>query len=239
MQETRHWDEDGGRTISGRSKEEAHDYRYFPEPDLVPVAPTDEMRARVRASMPELPAARRAAADRRVGHQGRRRARARRRARPRRLRRARGRRAEERARRRTSPTGCARTCSRYLNDRGLVAGGARARDARRARRPRRRRHDLARSGQGRARRVDGRGEVAPRHRRGARPRAGERRGRARRGRRRGARRERVDRRASTAPPTTTRPARRSATRSMGQVMRELKGKGNAQVVNQLLDDRLS
>jgi aspartyl-tRNA(Asn)/glutamyl-tRNA(Gln) amidotransferase subunit B len=60
VQETRHWDEDGGRTISGRSKEEAHDYRYFPEPDLVPVAPTDEMRERVRASMPELPAARRA-----------------------------------------------------------------------------------------------------------------------------------------------------------------------------------
>jgi aspartyl-tRNA(Asn)/glutamyl-tRNA(Gln) amidotransferase subunit B len=60
VQETRHWDEDGGRTISGRSKEEAHDYRYFPEPDLVPVAPTDEMRERVRATMPELPAARRA-----------------------------------------------------------------------------------------------------------------------------------------------------------------------------------
>jgi aspartyl-tRNA(Asn)/glutamyl-tRNA(Gln) amidotransferase subunit B len=60
VQETRHWDEDGGRTISGRSKEEAHDYRYFPEPDLVPIAPTDEMRARVKASMPELPAARRA-----------------------------------------------------------------------------------------------------------------------------------------------------------------------------------
>ena len=59
VQETRHWDEDGGRTISGRSKEEAHDYRYFPEPDLVPVAPTDEMRERVRTSMPELPAARR------------------------------------------------------------------------------------------------------------------------------------------------------------------------------------
>ena len=62
MQETRHWDEDGGRTISGRSKEEAHDYRYFPEPDLVPVVPTDEMRDRVRATMPELPAARRARA---------------------------------------------------------------------------------------------------------------------------------------------------------------------------------
>jgi aspartyl-tRNA(Asn)/glutamyl-tRNA(Gln) amidotransferase subunit B len=59
VQETRHWDEDGGVTISGRSKEEAHDYRYFPEPDLVPVAPTAEMRARVHASMPELPAARR------------------------------------------------------------------------------------------------------------------------------------------------------------------------------------
>jgi len=60
VQETRHWDEDAGRTIPGRSKEEAHDYRYFPEPDLVPVAPTPEMRERVRAAMPELPAARRA-----------------------------------------------------------------------------------------------------------------------------------------------------------------------------------
>jgi aspartyl-tRNA(Asn)/glutamyl-tRNA(Gln) amidotransferase subunit B len=60
VQETRHWDEERGRTISGRSKEEAHDYRYFDEPDLVPVAPTDEMRAHVRATMPELPAARRA-----------------------------------------------------------------------------------------------------------------------------------------------------------------------------------
>jgi aspartyl-tRNA(Asn)/glutamyl-tRNA(Gln) amidotransferase subunit B len=58
-QETRHWDEDGGRTIAGRSKEEAHDYRYFPEPDLVPVAPTADMRERVRTTMPELPAARR------------------------------------------------------------------------------------------------------------------------------------------------------------------------------------
>jgi aspartyl-tRNA(Asn)/glutamyl-tRNA(Gln) amidotransferase subunit B len=60
VQETRHWDEEQGRTISGRSKEEAHDYRYFPEPDLVPVEPTQEMRDEVRASMPELPAAQRA-----------------------------------------------------------------------------------------------------------------------------------------------------------------------------------
>jgi aspartyl-tRNA(Asn)/glutamyl-tRNA(Gln) amidotransferase subunit B len=60
VQETRHWDEAGNRTISGRSKEEAHDYRYFPEPDLVPVAPTAAMREAVRSTMPELPAARRA-----------------------------------------------------------------------------------------------------------------------------------------------------------------------------------
>jgi aspartyl-tRNA(Asn)/glutamyl-tRNA(Gln) amidotransferase subunit B len=60
VQETRHWDEDDGRTHSMRSKEGSSDYRYFPEPDLVPVAPTAEMRASVVASMPELPAARRA-----------------------------------------------------------------------------------------------------------------------------------------------------------------------------------
>jgi len=59
VQETRHWDEQRGRTVTGRSKEEAHDYRYFPEPDLVPVAPTAEMRERVRVTLPELPAARR------------------------------------------------------------------------------------------------------------------------------------------------------------------------------------
>ncbi len=59
VQETRHWNEDDGRTHSMRTKEGSSDYRYFPEPDLVPVAPTDEMRARVRERMPELPAARR------------------------------------------------------------------------------------------------------------------------------------------------------------------------------------
>jgi aspartyl-tRNA(Asn)/glutamyl-tRNA(Gln) amidotransferase subunit B len=59
-QETRHWDEQAGRTESMRSKEGSSDYRYFPEPDLVPVAPTAEMRARVRDELPELPAAHRA-----------------------------------------------------------------------------------------------------------------------------------------------------------------------------------
>jgi aspartyl-tRNA(Asn)/glutamyl-tRNA(Gln) amidotransferase subunit B len=60
VQETRHWDEDAGRTHSLRSKEEAYDYRYFPEPDLVPVAPSAEWREGVRAAMPELPSARKA-----------------------------------------------------------------------------------------------------------------------------------------------------------------------------------
>jgi aspartyl-tRNA(Asn)/glutamyl-tRNA(Gln) amidotransferase subunit B len=58
-QETRHWDEEAGRTHPLRSKEEAFDYRYFPEPDLVPLAPPADWQARVRASMPELPSARR------------------------------------------------------------------------------------------------------------------------------------------------------------------------------------
>jgi aspartyl-tRNA(Asn)/glutamyl-tRNA(Gln) amidotransferase subunit B len=60
VQETRHWDEEGGRTRPGRSKEEPDDYRYFPEPDLVPIAPDAALRELVRTTMPELPAARRA-----------------------------------------------------------------------------------------------------------------------------------------------------------------------------------
>ncbi|MGQ0519856.1 MAG: Asp-tRNA(Asn)/Glu-tRNA(Gln) amidotransferase subunit GatB [Actinomycetota bacterium] len=59
VQETRHWNEDIGRTTSGRSKEEAYDYRYFPEPDLVPLDPEPDWQERVRASLPMLPAARR------------------------------------------------------------------------------------------------------------------------------------------------------------------------------------
>ena len=60
VQETRHWNEEDGRTYSMRTKEGSSDYRYFPEPDLVPVAPTDEQRGGVRAAMPELPAQHRA-----------------------------------------------------------------------------------------------------------------------------------------------------------------------------------
>src|SRR6266699_1231324 len=54
--ETRHFHEDSGATTSGRSKEEAQDYRYFPEPDLVPVAPPREWVEQIRASLPEAPA---------------------------------------------------------------------------------------------------------------------------------------------------------------------------------------
>lgn len=60
VQETRGWDEAAGVSQGMRSKEGSNDYRYFPEPDLVPVAPSDEMRTTARAEVPELPAARRA-----------------------------------------------------------------------------------------------------------------------------------------------------------------------------------
>ncbi|HLZ36791.1 MAG TPA: Asp-tRNA(Asn)/Glu-tRNA(Gln) amidotransferase subunit GatB [Mycobacteriales bacterium] len=59
VQETRHWHEDTGVTTSGRSKEQAEDYRYFPEPDLVPLAPAPEWVESLRAALPELPSARR------------------------------------------------------------------------------------------------------------------------------------------------------------------------------------
>ncbi len=60
VQETRHWNEDEGRTHTLRSKEEAYDYRYFPEPDLVPLAPEADWIAAVEAALPALPAERRA-----------------------------------------------------------------------------------------------------------------------------------------------------------------------------------
>ena len=57
VQETRHWQENSGTTTSGRSKETAEDYRYFPEPDLVPIAPSREWVEELRATLPEPPAA--------------------------------------------------------------------------------------------------------------------------------------------------------------------------------------
>ena len=59
-QETRLWNQHAGHTDSMRSKEKAHDYRYFPEPDLLPVHVSDAWRENVRSSLPELPGARRA-----------------------------------------------------------------------------------------------------------------------------------------------------------------------------------
>ncbi len=59
LQETRHWHEDTGVTTSGRVKSDADDYRYFPEPDLLPVAPTRERVEELRATLPEPPAERR------------------------------------------------------------------------------------------------------------------------------------------------------------------------------------
>jgi aspartyl-tRNA(Asn)/glutamyl-tRNA(Gln) amidotransferase subunit B len=67
VQETRHWNEDEGRTSSMRSKEEAYDYRYFPEPDLVPLAPSEGWLGSVRSGLPALPADRRAALARAAG----------------------------------------------------------------------------------------------------------------------------------------------------------------------------
>ncbi|MGB4777655.1 Asp-tRNA(Asn)/Glu-tRNA(Gln) amidotransferase subunit GatB [Microbacterium sp.] len=58
-QETRHWHEDTGTTSPGRPKSDADDYRYFPEPDLLPVAPSAELIEQLRAELPEPPAARR------------------------------------------------------------------------------------------------------------------------------------------------------------------------------------
>ena len=59
IQETRHWHEDTGTTSAGRPKSDADDYRYFPEPDLVPVAPAREWVEELRATLPEQPSIRR------------------------------------------------------------------------------------------------------------------------------------------------------------------------------------
>ena len=59
LQETRHFHEEDGSTSSGREKSDAEDYRYFPEPDLVPVVPSEEWVESLRAGLPELPVAKR------------------------------------------------------------------------------------------------------------------------------------------------------------------------------------
>jgi aspartyl-tRNA(Asn)/glutamyl-tRNA(Gln) amidotransferase subunit B len=67
-QETRHWDDAEGRTHTLRTKEDADDYRYFPEPDLVTLDPSPEWIEQVRAALPPLPAARRAALSALTGY---------------------------------------------------------------------------------------------------------------------------------------------------------------------------
>ena len=67
VQETRHWDEDAGATKSMRSKEEAFDYRYFPEPDIPPLEPSLRWIEEIRATLPELPRARSARYEREHG----------------------------------------------------------------------------------------------------------------------------------------------------------------------------
>ncbi|MBA3728504.1 MAG: Asp-tRNA(Asn)/Glu-tRNA(Gln) amidotransferase subunit GatB [Actinobacteria bacterium] len=71
VQETRHWDEGRGATSPMRSKEFAFDYRYFPEPDLSPIEPDGEWVEKLRAELPELPAARRARFQREYGLEAR------------------------------------------------------------------------------------------------------------------------------------------------------------------------
>ena len=67
VQETRHFHEDVGHSTPGRSKEQAEDYRYFPEPDLVPVAPSREWVEQLRGTLPEVPSAKRARLQREWG----------------------------------------------------------------------------------------------------------------------------------------------------------------------------
>ncbi len=67
VQETRLWDPDKGEGRSLRSKEEAHDYRYFPDPDLLPIELTDDFLAECRESLPELPDAKRRRYEEKLG----------------------------------------------------------------------------------------------------------------------------------------------------------------------------
>ena len=118
-QETRHWDEADGRTHTMRTKEDADDYRYFPEPDLVPVAPTPETRARVPVVDAGAAGGPRPAPAG-VGDRGLRRVGSRRHARTRRVRRGSGGRGSTAARRTTSAKWSNGEVLGYLNESGLV-----------------------------------------------------------------------------------------------------------------------
>ena len=163
-QETRHWDEGDGRTHTLRTKEDADDYRYFLEPDLVPLDPDDAWISRVRAALPMLPAERRARlaaatgvpADARSGHR-------RRRARPGRVRaRRRG------VRRRRVPGARPRQGGLCRPGPRTVRAGRRPRRADTARARRSADGDAGQAGAGRAGRRRGRGSGGDRRRQGLR-----------------------------------------------------------------------
>ena len=230
VQETRHWDVGAKRTSTLRSKEEAHDYRYFPEPDMVPFEFSDEFIEEIRGRLPELPDAKKArfcadyglpshdatvltgdldlaeffeAAVTLAG--------------------------AERAK--AISNVMLNDLSAYLNAEGIgvVDCTDRAEHGRRARRARRGRHDLEQAGQGGLRR-DGRDRRrARRDRRAQGHEAGQRHRRDRGGRR----------------PRDRRESRRRSQQYrggktgligffVGQVMREMGGQANPKVVNEVL-----
>jgi aspartyl-tRNA(Asn)/glutamyl-tRNA(Gln) amidotransferase subunit B len=110
IQSTRRWDDDRGETTLMRTKEDAHDYRYFPDPDLLPLH-TADLVARVRPRLPELPHQKRARFTARLRLLRLRRRRPRQRASPRRLLRNRRRRPTHRRHPKNSPTGSSTTSS--------------------------------------------------------------------------------------------------------------------------------
>ncbi|MFZ5974813.1 MAG: Asp-tRNA(Asn)/Glu-tRNA(Gln) amidotransferase subunit GatB [Bacillota bacterium] len=71
VQQTRRWDDAAGATSALRSKEDSHDYRYFPEPDLMPIVVDDEWIERIRAKLPELPESKRLRYEKELGLPGR------------------------------------------------------------------------------------------------------------------------------------------------------------------------
>ena len=150
VQETRHWDAGAKRTSALRCKEEAHDYRYFPEPDMVPFEFADEFVECIAAKLPELPDAKKRALHRRVrsARQGRGRC-----SRPMWSWRASSTQAVEIAgaeRAKAIGNWMLGEMAAYLNAEsiGVAESTYRTGDARRARRAHRRRHHLEQAGQG-------------------------------------------------------------------------------------------